>query len=151
MTERCEKVEAALTERTGSGPASRLPEDLAAHAAVCSRCRELLMVHESLDTLFAERPVPRLSVGFEARLERRLAAETGFGPRWGRWIYPLYWVGAAAGTYAVLGSAELPAALSPEALGAVLGVGSLTLAGLALPVWALVREWLRVPLPPLPK
>jgi anti-sigma factor RsiW len=166
MTTLCEALEAALSETAsgeGRGAArsvAGLSVELTAHVSVCPRCRELLAVHESLATLFVERPVPQLSPGFEARLERRLVAETGPGTRWVRrllprhwagWVYPLYWVGAAAGTYAVLASAELPTALSPEALGAVLGFGSLTLAGLALPVWAMVRGWLRTPLPPLPK
>lgn len=103
-------------------------------------------------TLGAE-AVPALSAGFEARLERRLAAEAALAeaeararqPRLGgpwRWLLHLYWALATAASLWLLDRLDLGAAaarldgVSWPILAALL----LTAAGAALPFLALRRS-----------
>jgi hypothetical protein len=103
--------------------------------------RERDRVDGLLRSAFAEEPVPALPPGFEARLERRLAAE-GLAaggarrpllPR-DRWLLRAYWGLAAAASAGVLKAIDLGPVPWP-ALAAV----ALTAAGLALPFLALRR------------
>ncbi|HSL82863.1 MAG TPA: hypothetical protein VLF66_08805 [Thermoanaerobaculia bacterium] len=109
--------------------------------------------HDLLARTLGAEAVPALSAGFEARLERRLAAEAALaeaearacrppiaGP-W-RWLLHLYWALAAAGTLWLLDRLDLGAAAArlDGVFWPVLAALLLTGAGAALPFLALRRS-----------
>ncbi len=106
---------------------------------------------EALDALLARtfegEPVPHLSSGFEARLERRLAEE-GLQPAGvrrrtlparARWLLAAYWVAATVLCTAVLVSSELAPGARLSAAWPALATLLVTVAALALPYAALRR------------
>jgi hypothetical protein len=93
---------------------------------------------------FESEPVPRLSPGFEARLEHRLAEEglAGGGrrlPARARWLLAAYWIAAVAWCTAVLGSSHVVQAARLSIAWPALATLLLTVAALALPYAALRR------------
>ena len=99
-----------------------------------------------LDRAFEGEPVPRLSPGFEARLERRLAEEGRHLsaserrlPARARWLLALYWVVAAAACAVVLASSEPMRGVRLPLAWPALVTLLVTVAALALPYAALRR------------
>ena len=67
---RCENIDQWLLERGSED----LPPELCTHLRSCSGCREQVSIHQSLIAAFREEEVPGFSTGFEAGLDRKLAA-----------------------------------------------------------------------------
>lgn len=139
MSDACTDLDRLLDEHPNGEP--ELPGALAEHAASCHACRERLEAHRLFVTAFADRPVPELSRGFDARLSRRLARER----RRLRLVLYGYWAAALVAIVAVVRTTDLPASLPESVGGTLLLAGVFTLAGLLLPAAALFRSWVRTP------
>ncbi|MEE8525074.1 MAG: hypothetical protein V3T72_14150 [Thermoanaerobaculia bacterium] len=82
-----------------------------AHREGCPSCRDQWTMDLEFRRAFAA-PLPALSSGFEQALHQRLRAEDarGANPRGlGRFLMPVYWLGAAAVSLFIVAGIEWPA------------------------------------------
>jgi anti-sigma factor RsiW len=99
------------------------------HLGQCEACRELVELDQDLRRSFSEVPIPELSAGLEARLQKRLAAQRRGArvSRLKRAILQGYWVAALFASYAILQQLGGFSGLFPQATAAVASAALLLL------------------------
>jgi anti-sigma factor RsiW len=121
-----------LLRKECHGPRERLLWEQ--HLDRCESCRDLVELDQDLYESLAEVLAPKLSTGFEARLQRKLAARNrgARASRLKRRILQGYWVGAVLASLAILEPLGGFSGLLPEATPVVASSALLLLGTAAL-------------------